>query len=80
MTAHASFSKYLMSTMLGGGALGAAHGIVSSMKNHGQYSSIIFHDAMAGAIMAPWTPVLLPLTLANVWPHGKCPYKFRNSK
>jgi hypothetical protein len=60
-----------------GGALGISHGVASQRKLR---PAAILHDGLTGAIAGPWTPILVPLALSGMWPHGRCPYYFRNRK
>jgi hypothetical protein len=80
LTANTTLVRYLLWTMGSGCALGVSHGVASSANRRELRPVAVFHDGMAGAIAGPWIPVLAPLVLAGAWPHGRCPYIFKNRK
>jgi hypothetical protein len=73
------FLKYLLYTTVAGGAAGAAHGIASVHCFHKQEplekALYVAVHAQTGAVVGPWTPVLIPiwLTLDGGNQNTRCP-------
>lgn len=61
--------KYLVQTMLIGGALGLTHGYTRSNKQN----SDIVNDMATGMFLAPWAPIAIPLYMMNT--RGGCPMR-----
>lgn len=67
------FTRYLMSTVAVGGALGAAHGFSRTVHTPGERAQAVLMDGVQGLAIGPWFPVAIPLTVTGVLPSG-CPY------
>lgn len=63
------FMRYLMTTVVVGGTLGAAHGLSRTVHTPGS----VLIDGIQGAVVGPWAPIAVPLIVTDVLP-SDCPY------
>ena len=75
------FARYLMATSAFGGAVGLAHGFAAFPPGVPDRTIHIYYNALSGAVMGPWFPVVVPVYAARWWPQGKdCPWLRRTPK
>lgn len=75
------FAKYLVASTAVGGVVGFAHGYAAFPPGVPDRPIHIYYNTLSGAILGPWTPVVLPVYATRWWPQGKeCPWLRRTPK